>query len=167
MEFSGQDLISWGSTRYNESFPAQGFFSDPNNVKKETILKNCRIFAHMQFYRKRVVRLCFLAVTGLTFLNMSFFLAEISMLKGSYNKNVLENIARMFSTSLSEEETDSEGGEGSPPYKEVDLCQQHGNHLRFEDSYMSTTLRSIDGMHMPRSGFQEIVTPPPDRSLCA
>ena len=121
----------------------------------------------MQFYRKRVVSLCFLVVTGLTFLNMSFFMAEISMLKSSYNKNVLENIARMFSTSLSEEETDSEGGEGSPTYKEVDLCQQHSNHLRFEDSYMSSTLRSLNGLHMPRSGFQKIVTPPPDQFLRA
>jgi len=121
----------------------------------------------MQFYRKRLVSLCFLVVTGITFLNMSFFLAEISMLKGSYNKNVLENIARMFSASLSEEETDSEGGEGSPPYKEVDLCQQHYNHLRFEDSYLSTTLRSMNGLHMPHSGFQEIVTPPPDQLIRA
>src|SRR5436190_23830261 len=98
----------------------------------------------MKMLRNKVWRACFLFLTGLTFLNMSFFIAEIATMKSAYNKATLENIARLFSASLSEEETDSESPEND--VHEIDIVAGYFYHLQFEESYLSISLKTLAGV---------------------
>jgi hypothetical protein len=120
----------------------------------------------MKWFRNRVVNICFLIIVGGTFLNMSFFLAEISLLKDAYNKTTIENIAKMFSASLAEEEMDApESSEGGISLKEVDLFQEYHHHLQLENHVIANILKSRSGHSALHSGFGDIFTPPPDRAI--
>ena len=79
----------------------------------------------MKLFRKKHISKLLSLFTGIVFLNLSFFLAEISALKiGKENKQLVENLVRIFST-VSEEEKDINAGESSDAAasfaKEVDL----------------------------------------------
>jgi hypothetical protein len=118
----------------------------------------------MKFFRQHNIRYFFLLMTGLTFLNMSFFLAEVSALKGAYSKNAMENIARLFTNSLSEEETDTaETTERVGSVKELDLLGAQIHHLNFEQSEIENILKIFGNEQSPQSGYFKIVTPPPDQ----
>jgi hypothetical protein len=119
----------------------------------------------MELFRKRFIMLSFLVVTGLTFLNMSFFLAEISAMKTSYDKTALENIARMFTASLSEEETETSASEGGAMITQIDFLEDNLYHLRFEDNGISKILKTRGYHSFPHPGFSQIESPPPDRSF--
>jgi hypothetical protein len=85
----------------------------------------------MKFFRLAYIRKVLAVFTGIFFLNMSFFLAEVSALKlDEFNKQLLENMVRAFSC-VSEEERDAAGGEhhdSSAGIKEVDLI--HADYQR-------------------------------------
>ena len=116
----------------------------------------------MNRFRNTTTRSIFLLITGITFLNMSFFLAEISALKSAYNKNMLENIARMFTASLSEEETDPGTTEGNVAVREFDFLEGNLYHLQFEDKGIAHILKELGSHSVPHSGYSQIFTPPPD-----
>lgn len=69
-------------------------------------------------YLSRVTAL----ITGVIFLNMSFFLAEVSMLKYD-QRDLIENIANLIFNSGFEEERDGESP-GPDNVKEIDLLFQ-------------------------------------------
>jgi hypothetical protein len=139
------------------------FYTDGHrlSVPKANNIEKLAYFCKMKFLRKKIVSLIFLSLTGILFLNMSFFLAEISLLKSAYSHSTIENIAKLLSASLTEEEQDvSESSES----KAIDLSSDHFSHLVFEDNGIAIILR-MHGLHsMPHGGFFKIFTPPPD--LC-
>ncbi|MBT1686548.1 hypothetical protein [Dawidia soli] len=82
----------------------------------------------MKVFRNQVVRRLATLFTGVVFLNMSFFLAEVSALKLTQNKKMVENIAKLVAGAASEEEKDVFGGNGSEDLKgvtEIDLLLDH------------------------------------------
>ena len=118
----------------------------------------------MRVLRQRKWKAVFLVVTGLTFLNMSFFMAEISALKGAYSQTAMENIVRMFTLSLSEEEHDHGTPESSGALKEFDLLEGNLYHLQFESKDVSNTLKVLGYLSSTHPGFLSIESPPPDSS---
>lgn len=80
----------------------------------------------MKFFRVIPIRNIITVFTGIVFLNMSFFLAEIKALElDKHNKQLIENLIRSFSC-ISEEERDTATGSeshdsGFSSAKEVDL----------------------------------------------
>ena len=67
--------------------------------------------------------------TGLIFLNMSFFLAEVSALKLNQDKKMVSNIIKLISSSAAEEEKDAFGGADEDcSAKEVDLIFNYSTH---------------------------------------
>jgi hypothetical protein len=120
----------------------------------------------MNFFRSYIIRLAFLIFTGLAFLNMSFFLAELAVLESKYNKKVIENIARLFVNSLSEEETDtSETTESIGSAKVIDILAWQMHNLQFEKTDVENILKKFGHQHCTHGGYLEIVTPPPDKAL--
>ena len=77
----------------------------------------------MKIFRRHFLSKALSLITGLVFLNMSFFLAEVTYLKFD-KKEIMENIAKLILNSGFEEERDCEpvGGEGS--IKGIDLILQ-------------------------------------------
>lgn len=91
----------------------------------------------MKFFREAYIRKVMTVFTGIVFLNMSFFLAEVSALKlDKYDKKMLENLVRSFSC-VSEEERDASAEStdtGGASVKEVDLYLV--DHIRtFTEGY--------------------------------
>lgn len=119
----------------------------------------------MKRFRTRTTRSIFLLITGLTFLNMSFFMAEISALKSAFDKTAMENIARIFTASLSEEETETSAAEHVGTITQIDFVEDNLYHLRFEDNGISNILKARGYHSCPHPGFSQIESPPPDRSL--
>ena len=67
--------------------------------------------------------------TGLVFLNMSFFLFEVSALKLNQDKTMFSNIIKLISNSAAEEEKDVFGGTDEDcTAKEVDLIVNYSTH---------------------------------------
>ena len=68
-------------------------------------------------------------LTGLIFLNMSFFLFEVSALKLNQDKKMFSNIIKLISSSAAEEEKDAFGGaDEDSKVKEVDLIFNYTTH---------------------------------------
>jgi hypothetical protein len=136
-----------------------------SNKAKSEQFKKIGVFLVMRFFRNRFVAVCFLAIAGITFINMTFLLAEVSVLEKAYDKTTLENIARMISSSMAEEEQDaSESSEGNQALQEMDFLHSNHYHLKLEDTGVSNILK-IFGVHSnPHPGYFSLFTPPPDRS---
>jgi hypothetical protein len=132
-----------------------------------TFLKNSRIFEDMKMFRQRYIRKMMILFTGITFLNMSFFLAEVTALKLNKSEKMIENIARLISGAGFEEERDacgesSEGGGGYSFFKEVDLhsllISDHYNSLYLIAQKRNGLLDDPSGC----SGYSETFSPPPE-----
>lgn len=120
----------------------------------------------MKFFRKSRVRRVMTVFTGIIFLNLSFFLAEVSALKiGNENKQLVENLIRIFST-VSEEEKDINSGEpkdaGFSTAKEIDL--HLSEHIRQFNAEFVTILKIYSDLHcqLTKSRFAETPSQPPE-----
>ena len=128
--------------------------------------KNEVIFAHMKFFRKKHIRKLMTVFTGIVFLNLSFFLAEVSALKiGKDNKQLIENLVRIFST-VSEEEKDINTGESADTAasfaKEVDLhLTEHTRHFNSEFIIILKVYADVY-CQLSKSRFAETPSQPPE-----
>lgn len=101
--------------------------------------------------------------TGLIFLNMSFFLAEISALKLNQDKKMFSNIIKLISSSAAEEEKDAFGGADEDfSAKEVDLISHHSTHTVYSHIKELSTKRCVFDQGVPLLGSYEIYSPPPE-----
>jgi hypothetical protein len=118
----------------------------------------------MKMFRKPVMRLIFLLITGLAFLNLNFVMAEVFALKSAYSKATMENIIKAVRNSANEEETETEPGESAGTSHHIEFLSDHLYHLQIENNYISSTLK-LHGIHsQPHRGYLQIETPPPDFS---
>jgi hypothetical protein len=118
----------------------------------------------MKTVRTHIASRFFAILTGIVFLNMSFFISEIRMLSlNPGNKDLVENIIKMISGIGFEEERD-----GADESAEID-AGEHVFDLQisiFPESTYSTFLLSSD-LHILQqtsslyAAPSEIVTPPP------
>ena len=100
-------------------------------------------------------------ITGVIFLNMSFFLAEVSMLKYS-KKELIENIAKLIFNSGFEEERDGEASGTDNTAKEVDLHLQQVQIHHASSFLMSTSVNRTLVNHYLHANYSLTFFPPPD-----
>jgi len=101
--------------------------------------------------------------TGLIFLNMSFFLFEVSALKISQDKKMYSNIMKLISSNAAEEEKDAFGGqEEDSSAKEVDLIFSYSVHTIRNHISEVNNKRSVFDQGVPLLGSYEIYSPPPE-----
>ena len=102
--------------------------------------------------------------TGLIFLNMSFFLAQVSALKLTEDKKMIENIAKLISSSSAEEEKDAFGGHADEDCsaKEVDLIFNYNTHTLDSRILLIKNNRYIHDQSLLLLGNSEIFSPPPE-----
>ncbi|MGC1241946.1 MAG: hypothetical protein WA874_10165 [Chryseosolibacter sp.] len=102
----------------------------------------------MEFFRKKTITRIFSLFTGVIFLNMSFFLAEVCMLDLK-DKQMIENVCNLVINAGMEEERDahSTGADVSMkeiPFMAAGLLFKHSSlfliackvHVEFEDHYL-------------------------------
>ena len=116
----------------------------------------------ISIFRNKSVLKWSVFVTGLIFLNMNFFLAEISALELDKRKDMVENIAKLIANAATEEEKDVFGGVETKDLIETDLLANiildQGNFylLPFQLAFQTR-----DGAK-PITGNSETVNPPPE-----
>jgi len=117
----------------------------------------------MLMIRGRRIQQVLTLVTGVIFLNMSFFLAEISALKLDKNQEMVENIAKLIAGAASEEEKDIFGGESEDAKwsKEVDLLTEIKNHANHSNLLTVDQLHWVTDSAKPTTSIQKILGPPP------
>ena len=117
----------------------------------------------MLIFRNTCVRNAMALFTGLVFLNMSFFLAEVSALGLTKDKEMVENIALLISSSAAEEEKDAFGGLADEDHsaKGVDLIVSYSTHTIHSHDILITTHGSHE-QGVPLLGSYEIYSPPPE-----
>lgn len=114
----------------------------------------------MKTFRRNYLSRAFSLITGVLFLNMSFFLVEVSLLEIT-DHQIIENIARLISTGGFEEERDGEAPEKASA-KEVDLLidpiQPHHHLLIIVNSKTGCMLDDL----YPHANYSQTFSPPPD-----
>jgi hypothetical protein len=115
----------------------------------------------MSSFRQHFMARVFALVTSVIFLNTSFFMAEISLMKIT-NQEFLQNIAKMVSNSGLEEERDGHGDKDSSA-KEVDFLigqvQSHHQALYL----IATRVNHMLEDHYPHANYAQTFSPPPDQ----
>lgn len=117
----------------------------------------------MLIFRNIYVRNGMALFTGLIFLNMSFFLAEVSALELTKDKQMSKNIALLISSSAAEEEKDVFGGlaDEDCSVKGVDLIVAYSTHSIHGHEIVISKYRNHD-QGLPLLGSYEIYSPPPE-----
>jgi len=118
----------------------------------------------MFIFKNQRIKHAMTLVTGLIFLNMSFFLMEVSALKLHQDKKMLANIAKLISTSSNEEEKGAVGGSADEDFsaKEVDIISNYIPHTIFSQLTVLNTKRCVHDAGVPLLGSYEIYSPPPE-----
>ncbi len=114
----------------------------------------------MRLLRHHITTRIFCLVIGLVFLNMGFFLAEVTMLKIE-NEELIENIASLITNSGAEEERDAESGQDSS-VKEIDLCAHHLLTHHSSLTLIATRNNQIFEDHYSLTHYLDIFSPPPE-----
>jgi hypothetical protein len=117
----------------------------------------------MKIFRNTIVRNILALFTGIIFLNMSFFLYEVTVLGLGKNKQMAANIAKLLSTSASEEERDAfaGGADEDAKVKEVDLIFSYDTHS-LSVLASKANAQCATNMGIPLLGSYEIYSPPPE-----
>ncbi|HEU5292369.1 MAG TPA: hypothetical protein VFU05_17095 [Cyclobacteriaceae bacterium] len=115
----------------------------------------------MTVLRKHFLAKVFALITGVIFLNTSFFLAEISLLKVT-NFELLQNVAKLMSNSGLEEERDGETSDKDSSAKEVDLLISQVQ-IHHEVLFLTATkaCHALDDLY-PHANYSQTFSPPPD-----
>ena len=117
----------------------------------------------MRIFRNMRVKNLMTLFTGLIFLNMSFFLAEVAALKLNQDKKMFANIVKLLSTSAAEEEKDVFGGtDEDNAAKEINLIFNYSTHSLDSDILDLNNKRSVFDQGLPLLGSYEIYSPPPE-----
>jgi len=118
----------------------------------------------MVAFRKHFLARVFALLTGVIFLNTSFFMAEISLLKVT-NHELLQNIAKLISNNGLEEERDGETPDKDSSAKEVDLLMgQVQFHHRVLFLIATKANHTLDDLY-PHANYSQTFSPPPDNSF--
>lgn len=115
----------------------------------------------MTAFRSHFLAKVFALITGVIFLNTSFFLAEISLLKIT-NYDILQNVAKLISNSGLEEERDGETTDKDATGKEVDLMVSHVQ-IHHSVLFLAATKanHALDDLY-PHANYAQTYSPPPD-----
>jgi hypothetical protein len=122
----------------------------------------------MNWFRNPYTQKPLLFFAGVFFLNMSFFLAEVSVLKLDHKNEMIGNIARLICNGGLEEEKEcsSDSSEGNSTIKEIDF---HISYLAGHSYVLlaSLKLKKTASYYFFSNVFHtEIVSPPPEKNRC-
>jgi hypothetical protein len=99
--------------------------------------------------------------TGLLFLNMNFFLAELAFLEVHKNKELIENVVKLVSVSGTEEERDALGDEENKLSEQPHLFIAEILLPQLSILPSSHAFQTSDGAK-PICGILDTVNPPPE-----
>ena len=99
--------------------------------------------------------------TGVIFLNMSFILAEISVLKVDQDKQMARNLSILVASSAAEEEPGGTADEDST-FSELDLIFSHSSNAGGITDFNNGITYNIWSHGHPRLAEYEICNPPPE-----
>lgn len=115
----------------------------------------------MKVLRYQAVTRTFCLITGIIFLNMSFFLAEVPMLDLK-DKQMIDNICKLMLNGGLEEERDGHSGGSDAPSKEFSLSINE-SLLRHSAFYLITSkIHQISEDLYPHANHSEKYSPPPE-----
>lgn len=115
----------------------------------------------MNLFRNQATTRIFCLINGIIFLNMSFFLAEVSLL-GLADKQMVENICKLMLNGGLEEERDGFSSGGDAPTKEFSLFSNE-SLLRHSAFYLITSkIYQVSEDYYPHANHSEKYSPPPD-----
>jgi len=117
----------------------------------------------MEIVRKHFLSKVFGVVTGLIFLNMSFFLAEVTYLRVE-QEELMENIAKLILNSGFEEERDCEPVGIDAASKGIDLILQQVQIHHSASFLMSISTNRIVVDHYLHANHSLTFYTPPDQS---
>ena len=118
----------------------------------------------MKLLRSKSIKSVLLLLTGITFLNLSVFMAEVSLLNLSKDDSAIERVFKILIAGGFEEESENPADGHENPYslKEIDLLQSfnlyHHLHLYLIAQQRYGSLNSS----APLSGYTTIFSPPPE-----
>jgi hypothetical protein len=117
----------------------------------------------LKLFRNRVAQRIVTVLTGLVFLNMSFFMIELSALKlGQHDKEMLQDLVTMLARVSEEEKGTHSAPIDSGMAKEVDLyVHQYTSELSAGYTLIATNLFA----HLqanPRAGIHDTPLQPPE-----
>lgn len=116
----------------------------------------------MKIFRNTIIKNIMTLLTGVIFLNMSFFLYEVTVLNLGQSKQMAANIAKLLSTSANEEERDAFGGtDEDSTVKEVDLIFSYDTHSLTAHTSKAKASCAVN-LGVPLLGSYEIYSPPPE-----
>ena len=117
----------------------------------------------MQVLRSKLVRFVTVLFTGIAFMNLSLFQAEVELLDLKENPGIIKNISLLLSLAACEEDREcGESSDSDSHTKEVDLIAHQSSHHHFSffiELYNAKHL-SNEGFHHP--GYLEEFCPPPE-----
>ena len=115
----------------------------------------------MKFFRLNGVIEAFALFTGIIFLNMSFILAEVAVLKMEEDKQLLKNVAALIAGCSAEEEPGHSADEDTS-VSEIDLILHAAKHPVPGTGLVFKNRAGITTAGIPSLGNYEIYSPPPE-----
>ena len=114
----------------------------------------------MNIFRHQSVVKVFSLFTGVIFLNLSFLLAEVSMLDFK-DKQIIENVCNLLLNAGLEEERDAHSGGNDAPVKAFSMA---GNlRLHHASLFLIASKMYLDALETYRhANYSQIFSPPPD-----
>lgn len=121
----------------------------------------------MKLFGRNVFTKIFALATGLIFLNMSFFLAEVCLLDFQ-DKEMIENVSKLILNGGLEEERDTHGATSGPGVDAFKVLSLEGDSLLLKHSSLfliAARTHSDNEDHYRHADHSEIVSPPPEYSV--
>lgn len=117
----------------------------------------------MKLFRRHWLKRTATFMTGVIFLNMSFFLAEVKFLHLDKNRQMAENIAKLIAGAANEEEKDVAGGTSEDVKTGKEAFLDFSLRALVAPQILSSQYQHphADGA-APVSGHQETFNPPPE-----
>lgn len=118
----------------------------------------------MNIFRNPAGTRIFSLITGVVFLNMSFFLAEVCLLDIT-DKEMIENVCNLVLTGGLEEERDAHSGGSSEGDIALKMFSLVGDHLLLHHSSVFLTASKMQQDaedHYRHANHSRIFSPPPD-----
>jgi hypothetical protein len=116
----------------------------------------------MRELRHKLVRITFLLITGLCFLNMSFFIGEVALLNLSKDDASIEFVIKILIAGGFEEESETADEHEKPNAKSSDLFLSHSLYHHHHLFLIAQQRFGSLNILVPHSGHLEIFSPPPE-----
>lgn len=118
----------------------------------------------MKIFRNQTGTRIFSLITGVVFLNMSFFLAEVCMLEIT-DKQMIENVCNLVLNGGLEEERDAHSGGSSGGDVALKMFSLTGDHLLLRHSSLfliASKMQQDSEDHYRHTNHSQIFSPPPE-----